>query len=253
MPDPAGNPQGKRHVLSDWLTLHGLDQRSCQRMLDAIAWQADDAAAARERPTAAYEAPDLDAAWAAIVQSMRTLLPGRESVIDDTFAGTARIVVDRRGKARKALTLDNGPTAYPTILFGYRDGPADPVIMAHEFGHALQIRASGSRFIPPILREVCAFLGEAALLSHARQGDGTQREWLAHIWRRDDARYFGAFKDRLEAALLQPATPYSYAWNYPIARSLAIRLFERRSQEQLWRVFGGEVSVLALHEDSTLI
>lgn len=252
MHNPVEVSERRRHSLSDWLALHALDAASCHRILDAIVWDDASDPTADATPDSKYSAPDLDAAWLGTADAMRNFLPAHQTVVDDTFANTPRIVIDRRGKSRKALTLDNGPPNYPTILLSYSAEPADYLVMAHEFGHALQIRASGGKFVPPIMREVCAFLGEAALLSHARQGDVTRREWLAHVWRKDDARYLGILKDRLKAALHRPATPYSYAWNYPIARLLAIRLFERGSRERLWSVFQGSATVQALEKDLTL-
>ena len=95
---------------------------------------------------------------------MRAFFPAQRSIIDDTFENTVKTLVDQRNKPRRALTLDNGPTAFPTIFYSYRGEPSDSLTIAHEFAHALQIRASRGKFVPPIMREVCAFVGEWALI-----------------------------------------------------------------------------------------
>jgi hypothetical protein len=243
MSDLTGHSQSGRHSLLDWLALHELEHITCRRILDAMTLEAAGEPAAHDRLNLGYQAPDLEVAWQRTVEAMRGFFSERQDIIEDTFEKTEKIVVDQCDKSRKALTLDNGPTAYPTILFSYRGEPSDWVVLAHEFGHALQIRASRGKFVPPIMREVCAFLGEGALLSHSLRHDAAQYPHLAQVWREDSFRYFGVQRDRLQADLLRPAALYKYAWNYPIARYLAVRIAERCSRDWIWSVFAGEISV----------
>lgn len=243
MRDPAADPQRQQHSLADWLALHELDPATCRHVLDAIGHDFASAPAGHEGAQSGYQALDLEVAWLRTVEAMRDLLPERHGIIEDTFAKTEKIVVDLPGRSRKAVTLDNGPDAYPMILLSYRQEPAEHLIMAHEFGHALQLRASQGRLVPPIMREVCAFLGESALVSHARQRNHPQHACLARAWRKDSRRYFGVQSDRLRAALATPAAPYTYSWNYPVARYLAIRISERCSRDRIWSIFAGRTSV----------
>lgn len=245
MSDPVNSTERREHYLADWLALHELDAVECGRILDDMADDLPEGDGVHPPSDAAYQAPELKAAWQSTIEAMREFLPERRDMIDDTFEHTDKIAVDRE-KSRKALTLDNGPTSYPTILFSYRGEPIDCLVMAHEFGHALQIRASGGKFIPPIMRETCAFLGEGALLSHAMHRDAARYPHLAAAWRKDSDRYFGAQRERLRAALAAPATPYRYAWNYPIARHLANRIARYGSRDWIWSVFSGEMTLPAL-------
>ncbi len=246
MSNIADDSQSRRHSLSDWLALHELDPVTCRCILDAITSEAAGEPAAHNGLNLGYQAPALEVAWRRTVEAMRDFLSEQQSIIDDTFEKTDKIIVDQRDKSRKALTLDNGPTAYPTILFGYRGEPSDALVMAHEFGHALQIKASRGKFVPPIIREVCAFLGEGALLSYTLHRNATQYTHLGQVWRQDNHRYFGTQRDRLQAALLRPDAPYQYSWNYPIARYLAIQISRRCSQNWIWSIFEGEASVQEL-------
>ncbi len=243
MNNPAGDSQSRRHSLSDWLTLHELDPVTCRRILDAMTWEATSEPATHNSLNLGYEAIDPEIAWVRTVEAMRDFLPEQQSIIDDTFEKTVKIVVDQRDKPRKALTLDNGPSSYPTILYGYRGEPFDALVIAHEFAHALQIRASRGKFVPPIIREICAFLGEGALLSHTLRRDEMQYTHLVQAWREANHKYFGARRDHLQAALVREDAPYKYFWNYPIARSLAIQISDRCSQDWIWSVFQGERSV----------
>lgn len=243
MNNVAGNSRNRRHSLSDWLTLHELDAATCHRVLNATGPDVAGDFAVGEGPEAEYHALDLELASLRAVEAMRAFLPQQHGIIGDTFENTARIVVDRPDKSRKALTLDNGPAAYPTILLSYRGEPADFLVVAHEFGHAVQIRASRGLFVPPIIREVCAFLGESALLSHTRQRDLQRYPHLVRAWRNGNARYFGAQRERLRSALSQPDAAYSYSWNYPIARHIALQISRRWSEDRIWSVFEGKRSV----------
>jgi hypothetical protein len=166
MNDPAGDSHSRRHSLSDWLTLHELDPATCRRILEAMASAAPSGPAGDEGR--AYQPIEPEVAWQRAVEALRDLLPGQQSLIDDTFEKSARILVDQAGKPRKSFTLDNGPGTYPTIVYNYRGAPSDSLVIAHEFAHALQIRASGGKFVVPLIREACAFLGESALLSYAQ-------------------------------------------------------------------------------------
>jgi hypothetical protein len=239
----AGDSRSRRHSLSDWLALHELDPVTCRRILDAMTSGAASEPAPHNSLNSGYQAIDLEVAWLRTVEAMRDFLPKQQSIIDDTFEKTVKIVVDQRDKPRKALTLDNGPGAYPTILYSYRSEPFDSLVIAHEFGHALQIRASRGKFVPPIIREICAFLGEGALLSNTLRRNATQYTHLVQAWREANHRYFGTQRDRLQAALLKADAPYKYSWNYPIARYLAVQISDRCSQDWIWSVFEGESSV----------
>ena len=239
----SDDSRSRRHSLADWLALHELDQVTCRGILDAMTPKAAGGPTTRKRLNLGSQKIDSEVAWLTTADAMRDFLPEQQSIIDDTFENTAKIVVEQPDKSRKALTLDNGPTAYPTILFSYRGKPADSLVIAHEFGHALQIRASRGKFVPPVIREVCAFLGEGALLSHALQRNAAQYSDLVRVWQKDNYRYFGAQSDRLRAALLRPDASYMYSWNYPIARYLAIQISEECSRDWIWGLFEGETSV----------
>jgi hypothetical protein len=232
-----------RHSLSDWLTLHELDVVTCRGLLEAAAQEGADGS--RPTPPLSIEGKvfDPEAAWTRAAEAMRQFLPGHNVIIDEIYKHTVRVMLNSRGTRKKALTVDNGPTSYPAIFFRHSNEPSDALIVAHEFGHALQLRASQGRFVPPVMREVCAFISEATLLAHAQHNSDADWLDLSITWQKDDRRYFGSRLESLEQALPRMETPYSYAWNYPIARYLASRLRILYFPDMIWRAFEGRLSL----------
>ncbi len=232
-----------KHMLSDWLALHGLTTDICARVLGAAPSDVCAPFHANSFADSAPPAHDPGTSWKQAVAAVRTCFPAQRDMIDDTFENTVRIRVPHRKGAPRALTLDNGPARSPMILYTFLEDPSDTLVLAHEFGHALQLRATGGRFVAPILREVCAFLSEIAQLTYASNAQPEKYALLSRAWQRDNDRYFGAAKDRLGLALTRPEAPYTYAWNYPIARYLAIEVSCRWPADRNWGFFRGEISI----------
>ena len=78
-----------------------------------------------------------EAAWLRTADAMRAFFLEQRSIIDETFEKTVKTLVSQPNKPRRALTLDNGPTAFPTIFYSHRGEPSDTLTIAHEFAHAL--------------------------------------------------------------------------------------------------------------------
>jgi hypothetical protein len=233
----------QRHKLSDWLALHELDLPLCRRILAAGARELDSMSVEPAPPASQDHLLDPDLAWLNAVDAMRRFFPAQRGFIDDTFENTPRVLVDDGKRSQRALTLDNGPAAYPTIMYRFRGKPSDRIVIAHEFGHALQLRASKGKFVTPIMREVCAFVGEMALLAHCRDTDAVQHDRLLHVWRDHSRKYFETDGGELELALRNQDAPYSYCWNYPIARYIATSIVEPGARDHLWATFEGKLSV----------
>lgn len=157
---------------------------------------------------------------------------GRVAPALDTVLG---LCVDLSSVALRAVddepaflphTIDNGPHGAPEIVVRSPRTPADLLCLAHEAAHAAQALLCGGRFMPPLAREACAFLGEIALVEWARANEPALVPGLLAAWAADDAVYCGADLERLAAALGDTDAPYDYRMNYPIARAAAVVLFE---------------------------
>lgn len=124
-------------------------------------------------------------------------------------------------------TEDLGPERAPVIRMEW-DGRADDLIcLAHEVAHALQIMMSDHELMPPVAREVCAFLGELALIAYCREQAPSLNDALSNVWHAENERYLGSDLDALSDALNEPETPYQYRLNYPLARLAAVQLYRR--------------------------
>lgn len=240
---PIAHPQSKRHNLGDWLDLHGLDDQTCRHLLDQIKKERAEIPANGDIPDPQSAGLNPDEVWTKVVSAMCRFLPEHQGVIEETFERSTKIAVAARGKSRKALTIDHGPAKYPTIMYNYFDEISDLFVVAHEFGHALQIRASEGLFMPPVMRETCAFLSEGAILSSCSNEPAYIAENSVRYWRKSNKRYFGNLATRLEKSLKNDSVIYEYDWNYPIARFLALRISAQFSRELIWDVFSGSYSI----------
>lgn len=242
-----------RHHLSDWLALHQLSPDACRSILDAMPKRAASLVLREGSAGPCRFAIDLETAWGTTHEAMRKMFPAQKDLIGLTFENTIRIQGPRRQKSRRAATIDNGPDAYPTILYSFSAETADLLVLAHEFAHALQIRASGGHFVSPIMREVCAFVGEHALMAHISSFDTTLHNCLGLVRDAKNQRSFDIERRRLLAALSGPEPTYSYSWNYPIARYLAMELSERLKAGEIWALFQGLKTVTGLLLDLDLV
>lgn len=243
MSTPIVHPQSKQHNLGDWLDLHGLDHQTCLHLLDEIALESAKIPAYRTDPDRQSLDLDPDGMWAEIISAMCRFLPEHQNLIEETFQRSTKVAVAAKGKSRKALTIDHGPAKYPTIMYNYFGEISDLLVVAHEFGHALQIRASDGEFMSPVMREVCAFISEGALLSSYSKENSIGSEALINHWHKSNKRYFGTLAIKLKESLKNNEAIYEYGWNYPIARFLALRISGSFSQDLIWSVFSGAYSV----------
>jgi hypothetical protein len=215
-------------TLADWLAAHDLTPDQCRRALqDPDAVQAGPAA----DPVWPIEA---QAQWRQIAQVLAACLPeGADSIaltLDTTrtdFSSTGRW-------GGRSFTLHDDGQGRPMVVCHLKARLSDLLTLAHEFGHATQIVACGAQ-VPPVLRELSACLAEGLVVRHwpwssPALGQAAER-LLAARGGRKSAR-------RLLAALDDPATPYDYAWNYPLARKLA---GARMTAQDQWRVFAGQM------------
>ena len=238
--------QAKRHSLGDWLRLHELDHAACLHLLETIGRESANIPVHRENPDQQPLSLNHEGVWTEVVSSMRRFLPAHQTIINDTFQGAKKIAITGQRKSQRALTVDNGPGQYPTIMYNYSGEVSDLFVVAHEFGHALQIRASEGRFMPPIMRETCAFLAEGALLFFRSYDNPGIGEKLLRHWHKSNRRYFQNLAVKFRLSLENSAQTYQYGWNYPIARLLAVRLLAGFSPDLVWNVFQGDFSTKRL-------
>lgn len=95
----------------------------------------------------------------------------------------------------------------------------------------------------PVMREVCAFLSEGAILSYCSSENARLGEDLLKLWQKSNRRYFGTLARKLKESLKTSDAIYEYGWNYPLARFFALEISQSFSRDLMWRVFSGDYSV----------
>ena len=239
---PSQSPP-QRHTMKDWLALHGIDREDCTVLLADLARREPSAPSRCAKPDRTGETWEEEMMWPLAVAAVAELLPLHKATIENTFARSQKIVIPAERKTARAATIDHGPATYPTILYRLRGDASDVLMIAHEFGHALQIIASGGRFVTPVIRELCAFTAEIALLRYCKAHDPHRYGSLLENWQADSRRYFGKLATDFAAALADDENQYEYRWNYPLARLLSLDLANCQSEEMVWNVFCGELTV----------
>lgn len=225
-------------TLAGWLALHGLTADQCRPLLQRLP-----PPDLLTPPDPALPTPP-DAVWASIAAQLTEAMPAGADAIARTHGLTRLHRQSATAVGPRALTLHDDGTGRPVVSVRLTGRLSDHLVLAHEFGHACQIVASGTG-LPPALREVCANLAEHLVLATIFRSDPPQATMLAALFAARGWRQREKARQGLLVALSQPATLYDHSWNYPIARQIAADL-ARRPDHQIWPVFLGQRRLAAL-------
>ncbi len=223
-------------TMADWLALHGVTAQACRAVL------------ARAAPVAAKAADpdwpqDPGATWRQVADFLTPFFPAEDGLIARTWTRTRTdFSVTGRGAAR-AFTLHDDGGGSPVVVFAAKGRLSDLTTLAHEFGHAAQIVASGGAAMAPALREVCACLAEHLVLRGLAVTD-PETALLARRWRA--GRGLRQRQD-LGVALENPGSTYCYDWNYPMARALVGGMADLPPAD-LAGLFAGQMTLADLME-----
>ncbi len=208
--------------MADWLALHGLGAEQMRRLVAPCTGWAEVRSPSRDEAdpdSAHYLSPA--AAWQLCAEALAARFgSGLTPAISQVHART-RLVLARLPKGGpRALTLPAEGDAPPQIICPFEGQARDMMTMAHEMGHALQSVASAGRPMPPVLREICAFAAEEALMAHLSATGATLLAPLEAALRRETRRIMKHPLTALLDALDHPEASYDYAWNYPPAKAV---------------------------------
>jgi hypothetical protein len=234
-------PSGNR--MAEWLELHDLDATRIRTILARVQRLDLGAASSRRAARASSQPNPMPAmqAWALAARALARQCPAVTGAAERTHLQARTNFAPDEARFPRAFTLHDDGSGHPYVSCPYRGTVGDLMAVAHEFGHAAQLSASRGVQLPPVLREVCAFLCELALLA-ALQGDDPRCFALAlRVWQADTRKQLTGDLARLETALLDETTPYSYQWNYPVARILAIEANQALGPEEIGLLFGGHL------------
>ncbi len=195
-------------TLADWLALHGVTADALRPFLVLHP------SAPPVAPTPPPFAPSPAAVAAALTRALPPLEPTLARLLD-----VARFdLAPDPARFPRAFTLADDGTGRPFVSVPLDGTATDLLVLAHEIGHACQALPPGAPLLPPIQRETAALLCEHVLA----QAEPCLAPHLARRIARM-ARHTPA----LAGALDHPDTPYGYAWNYPVALTLAARAHQR--------------------------
>ncbi len=241
---PPANPaleagtSRRSFALTDWLQLHGLSRDICQQLLDQAEHLPLGGGAAVSGTGVSGQA-----AWKLAGNALRRRFPSLGECIDTSQARTTCDFDSANGRAR---TIPGADAGGPRVELAYRERASDLLTVAHEFGHAVHLTANPRTFMPPVNREICAFLAELALLDALQEWDAALHVACVREWTRSNAQYLETCARTLRHALLHPDAVYHYDWNYPIARVLAWQADRQIAAAVTSRMFFNEVSLAGL-------
>ena len=242
--------QGTEHppavgaTMADWLALHGVSAGDCAAVLALALPVGPLPKKARAGPPSDLVPSGLvpDAVWRDVAAALAARLPVAGPQIARTRAGCRTNFAPDIMRFPRAFTLQDAALP-PYVSCPCTGGIGDLLVIAHEFGHALQLIASAGRPVPPVARETCACLCEHWYLAHLQAARPMLHAPLAALWRAKSGRAMGPGIARLHLALADPAARYSYQWNYPMARILAHHFAQTADRAAIWRLFTAEISL----------
>lgn len=237
-------PGAPKYSVGDWLNLHNLTQREALEYCSAIKSAC--------RPEAAnFPAPDstVDLTFDLGEALRELILPSLENSIGISGASgwdlsSVKIIQYESGKLDLPYTEWSDNDNAPVIHLVWSKSVGDLICLAHEMAHAAQMILSENSFMPPIGREICAFLGELAFIHCMRQHNATLYRALRSAWHSGSKYYFFEDTDMLVASLKKLSTRYTYRHNYPFALVAGMFLFSTRSPSELRELFAGGSTVM---------
>ncbi|PWQ93257.1 hypothetical protein DKW60_18105 [Leucothrix pacifica] len=229
----------KQYCLKDWLALHGL---SVIKVRDFLFHQQANSVVGNVKVDDKQACLTLTAndGWELAAEALSLKFPMLKREIDTVKKGCE--VNFYASKKDPPYTLDRGDD-FPYVSVCYRGYTSDLICIAHEFGHAVQLFLSAGKFLPPVLRELAAFISELALIECLRDLNSEMTAYLVASWSQENKVYLTDNVRKLELVLKDEKSPYDYCWNYPIARYCAIALSDSLPVVQLEEVFRGLWSV----------
>jgi hypothetical protein len=217
-----------QYYVHDWLCLHDWTLDEVLHYCDVIrSTYGGDQRPARSDNTLKQVTFDLDQSLEDfILPALSWLFGCSESHFCDF--SLIRIIRHSRGELDVPFTEWCDRNNAPVVHLVWAGSADDLICLAHEISHATQMILSKHVFMVPVAREVCAFLGELALIKFAVERGDDLHQQLCKIWRHENRRYLGSDVARLSKDLQVISSPYIYRHNYPLARIAAMSLFDRR-------------------------
>ena len=220
----------------DWLVVHELDQNELLNHLKLFSRSHIKRNAA---DLSGFKAVSGTEAWDMAAAALSEQFPEFKGEFEKIRTSC---VVDFSASPQDApYTLAGEGVDYSKVSMCYKGTPEDIICVAHEFGHAAQNFFAQGSFIPPIQRELAAFISEMSFLKFLAGTHPELEPSVESAWNADSAIYLREDLDQLLTDCADTNSGYSYRWNYPLARIVASELFKTGSADDLSRAFLGKM------------
>ncbi len=232
---------GKRFTLEDWLSLTGLS------VLDCVDLLAEAASLVQEQEKENYSTQNtaqltnirMPDALDFVATTLAARFPHQSAAIQNVQSSTL-VEYGCEATVIKQPFTDHSDTSRPRIYCPYRGSARDLLNLAHEFSHAVQSIVSPIAVASPVDREICAFIGEQALMDYVKNDQPALYASMCIVWERDNRAYLLDDAQCLRSALKSAGKTYLYRWNYPLARVAAIVLNRECNAASLWSLYTGQ-------------
>lgn len=164
-----------------------------------------------------------------------------------------KIIKYNAGELETPFTVFDNDTQLPAVHLVWSDKPKDLITLSHEMAHAVQIILSENEFMPPLAREICAFMGELMLINFSQGQSHVLYQALCDIWHTQNQYYLHECSLALNNHLTYPSKQYNYWHNYPIARAIAISSFSNANIDTLKCVFSSGSSSINHFDFSSIL
>lgn len=232
------------YLVEDWLGLHNLYFDTVREALTKIENFHRVAPTLTPAPQfGLFPLLKAENAWKLAAESLSEQLPYLELEISQVVQGCKRNF--NASSQNSPYTLIEDDSDFPTVSMSYNGSAADILCVAHEFGHVLQWYLAGGHFIPPMYREIAAFLAEHVFLEYMEKIHPDLGMDIRAAWELDNQIYYEKDGKLLLDALKAPQiSKYNYRHNYPLARSIAARMKKTASKDDWHLVFHGNLEAI---------
>lgn len=162
-------------------------------------------------------------------------------------------IVDQESLPEGPYIIHKSGHGNSVIFISWESDAEHALLLAHEVSHALQVQLSTESPMPPLAREMCAFLGELAVLDFASTFDddlflALYREWDRRM--RDDINLGSR---SLLRKIENVKNSYEYSMNYPFARYLAGKTYGRLGPQWTRSLFASGSTAMSYLDMKLLI
>lgn len=240
------------YLVNDWLHLHDLHIDTVQDVLTKRKNSFELSQPCREHPKSDISTHlTAENAWRLAAESLSRQLPNLKPEISQVAQGCKRNFY--ASSNNPPYTLIEEDSDFPTLSMSFNGSAADILCVAHEFGHALQLYLAGGHFVPPMYREIAAFLAEHIFLEYIEEIQPDLSIDIRVAWDLDNRIYFENDVRLLLEALKTPhITKYNYRHNYPLARSIAENIIKTASTDDMSIIFCGNPEAIKMFVNAQL-